>query len=262
MTADDLGEPFTLTARPERVVSLVPSTTEAVALAAPELLVGVTDYCTHPPGLDAERVGGSKYPKLDRVLALNPDLVLVNAEENRLADAEALRAAGIAVWTSFPRTVPEALTSAARMFEHALRLPVPAWVGEAAELWREPLPVRARAVVPIWRRPWMVLGAGTFAGDVLRRLGVVNVFEERAAGEGRAERAEPYPKANIEEMLALAPDLAVLPDEPYAFTADDGPEAFGDVPCALVSGRHLTWHGPSLTEAHGLLLTQLAPMIK
>lgn len=252
MTADDLGEPFTLTTRPRRVVSLVPSTTEAVALAAPELLVGVTDYCTHPPSLDAERVGGSKYPKIDRVLALEPDLVLVNAEENRLADAEALRAAGVAVWTSFPRTVPEALTSAARMFEHALRLPVPGWVGEAADLWREPLPVRARAVVPIWRRPWMVLGAGTFAGDVLRRLGIVNVFEDAS---------QPYPKATVEEMLALAPDLAVLPDEPYAFTADDGPEAFGDVPCALVSGRHLTWHGPSLTEAHGLLLTQLTKVV-
>ena len=253
MTADDLGEPFNPTARPKRVVSLVPSTTEAVALAAPELLVGVTDYCTHPPGLDAERVGGSKYPKLDRVLALRPDVVLVNAEENRLADAEALRAAGIAVWTSFPRTVPEALTSAARMFEHALRLPVPTWVGEAAELWREPPPARARAVVPIWRRPWMVLGAGTFAGDVLRRLGVVNVFEDASD--------HPYPKATVEEMLALAPDIAVLPDEPYAFTADDGPDAFGDLPCALVSGRHLTWHGPSLIEAHGLLLRQLTAVV-
>ncbi|HEY1178401.1 MAG TPA: helical backbone metal receptor [Phytomonospora sp.] len=248
MIADDLGEPFTAAGRPRRVVSLVPSTTEAVALAAPELLAGVTDYCTHPPDLDIERVGGSKYPKLERILALRPDLVLANAEENRLADAEALRAAGIAVWTSFPRTVPEALNSAARVFEHALRLPVPAWVAEAEALWREPLPVRARAVVPIRRRPWMVLVAGTFAGDVLRRLGVVNVY---------ADDADPYPKASVEEMLGRAPDLAVLPDEPYAFTAEDGPDAFGGLPCALVSGRHLTWHGPSLTEAHALLRRQL-----
>ncbi|GIG66441.1 helical backbone metal receptor [Phytomonospora endophytica] len=248
MTIDDLGEPFPAIGRPRRVVSLVPSTTEAVALAAPELLVGVTDYCTHPPGLDVERIGGSKYPKLDRILALRPDLVLANAEENRLADAEALRAAGIAVWTSFPRTVPEALSSAARVFEHALRLPVPAWVDEAAALWREPLPVRARAVVPIWRRPWMVLGAGTFAGDVLRRLGVANVF---------ADAGDPYPKTSVEDMLEHAPDLVVLPDEPYAFTATDGPEAFGGLPCALVPGRHLTWHGPSLTEAHTLLRRRL-----
>ena len=95
----------------------------------------------------------------------------------------------------------------------------------------------------------MVLGAGTFAGDVLLRLGIANVF---------GEAGDPYPKASVDEMLALTPDLVVLPDEPYAFTADDGPEAFGDTPCALVSGRHLTWHGPSLTEARELLLRQLA----
>ncbi|MEV0645788.1 helical backbone metal receptor [Phytomonospora sp. NPDC050363] len=253
MITDDLGEPFTPTTRPRRVVSLVPSTTEAVALADPGLLVGVTDYCTHPPGLEAERVGGSKYPKIDRILALRPDLVLANAEENRRADAEALRAAGVAVWTSFPRTVPESLTSAAAMFEHALRLPEPAWIGEAAELWREPAPPRVRAVVPIWRRPWMVLGAGTFAGDVLRRLGVVNAFEDAA---------EPYPRTDVEQILAREPELLVLPDEPYAFGAVDGPEAFGGLPCALISGRHLTWHGPSLVEAHGLLSRRLADALR
>ena len=79
-----------------RVVSLVPSLTEAVAATRPEVLVGATDWCTHPAGLDVARVGGTKYPDLDRVLALEPDLVLLNEEENRLADAEALRAAGVA----------------------------------------------------------------------------------------------------------------------------------------------------------------------
>jgi hypothetical protein len=50
----------------------------------------------------------------------------------------------------------------------------------------------------------------------------------------------------------------VLPDEPYPFSRDDGPEAFPGLPAALVSGRHLTWYGPSLAEAPALLRRQLA----
>jgi hypothetical protein len=56
-------------------------------------------------------------------------------------------------------------------------------------------------------------------------------------------------------------DLVVLPDEPYRFTADDGPEAFPGVPAALVSGRHLTWYGPSLVEAPDVLRAQLTTLV-
>ncbi|MFD0821631.1 helical backbone metal receptor, partial [Micromonospora zhanjiangensis] len=110
---DDLGVEVLLAAPPRRVVSLVPSLTEAVAVTAPVLLVGATDYCTHPAGLDVVRVGGSKYPSVDRVLAAVPDLVLANAEENRRADVEALRAAGVPVWVTYPRTLDAALVSLA-----------------------------------------------------------------------------------------------------------------------------------------------------
>ncbi|WP_431943057.1 helical backbone metal receptor [Micromonospora marina] len=234
-----------------RVVSLVPSLTEAVAATRPEVLVGATDWCTHPAGLDVARVGGTKYPDLDRVLALEPDLVLLNEEENRLADAEALRAAGVPVRVTFPRTVPEALDQLGELVV-ALGVPAePQWLRAARHAWTAlPAPGRARtAVVPVWRRPWVVLGRDTFAGDVLARLGVRN---------GWAGDAERYPRPSLDELRARAPDLVVLPDEPYRFTAGDGPEAFPGVPAALVSGRHLTWYGPSLAEAPALLAAQLA----
>ncbi|KAB1106293.1 helical backbone metal receptor [Micromonospora aurantiaca] len=234
-----------------RVVSLVPSLTEAVAATRPEVLVGATDWCTHPAGLDVARVGGTKYPDLDRVLALEPDLVLLNEEENRLADAEALRAAGVPVRVTFPRTVPEALDQLGELVV-ALGAPAePQWLREARRAWAAlPAPERVRtAVVPVWRRPWVVLGRDTFAGDVLARLGVRN---------GWADDAERYPRPSLDELRARTPDLVVLPDEPYRFTADDGPEAFPGVPAALVSGRHLTWYGPSLAEAPALLAAQLA----
>ncbi|MEO3779286.1 helical backbone metal receptor [Micromonospora sp. B11E3] len=233
-----------------RVVSLVPSLTEAVAVTVPRVLVGATDWCTHPVGLDVPRVGGTKYPDLDRVRTLRPDLVLLNVEENRREDADALRAAGVPVLVTYPRTVPQALRELAELLA-ALGVPgEPGWLRAARRAWAAPTPAEARpAVVPVWRRPWVVLGTDTFAGDVLRRLGVSNAFA------GHAER---YPRPALAELRAAEAELVVLPDEPYRFTADDGPEAFPGTPCALVSGRHLTWYGPSLAEAPALLAAQLA----
>lgn len=232
-----------------RVVSLVPSLTEAVAVTLPGLLVGATDWCTHPPDLDVPRVGGSKYPNLDRVQALRPDVVLVNVEENRRADADALRSAGITVHVTYPRTVDGAFDELARLLT-ALGAPgEPPWLKEARAAWAFPAPAtRKRAVVPVWRRPWIVLGGDTFAGDVLRRLGFVNVY---------ADTADRYPRPTLDEIRARRPDVVVLPDEPYAFSATDGPESFDGIPCALVSGRHLTWYGPSLAEAPRVLAGQL-----
>jgi ABC-type Fe3+-hydroxamate transport system substrate-binding protein len=237
-----------------RVVSLVPSLTEAVASTVPDVLVGATDWCTHPAGLDVPRVGGSKYPDLDRVRALRPDLVLLNVEENRREDADALRAAGIRVLVTYPRTVPQALRELADLLA-ALGVPEePGWLRAARRAWAAPAPaVGRRAVVPVWRRPWVVLGADTFAGDVLRRLGVTNAYA------GHPER---YPRPTLAELRAAGPELVVLPDEPYRFTAEDGPEAFPGTPCALVSGRHLTWYGPSLAEAPELLAAQLARPVR
>jgi ABC-type Fe3+-hydroxamate transport system substrate-binding protein len=251
---DDLGEAVPLTGSAARVVSLVPSLTEAVEVSAPGRIAGITDYCTHPSTLDAERVGGSKYPKIDRVLELAPDLVLANSEENRQEDVERLRANGIPVWVmAAPATVPAALASLRRLLTQVYDIEEPEWLVTAEDLWRETLPVRAHAVIPVWRKPWVVLGRETFGGDVLKRLGVANVYA------GHAER---YPRPKLDELRAKFDsdaDLLVLPDEPYEFTAEDGPEAFPGAPFVLVNGRYLTWYGPSLVEAHAALLTALDP---
>ena len=245
MTAryDDTGTLVEIPDAVRRVVSLVPSLTESVAASG--LLVGATDWCSHPADLDVTRVRGTKNPDVERVIALRPDLVLANVEENRATDLDALRAAGLSVWVTFPRTVPEALVSLARMLE-ACRLERPVWLEAAEQAWAEPWTgPRTRALVPIWRRPWMAVGSGTFTGDVLARLGVDNVL---------ADDPERYPKIDLD---ALPPyDLVVLPDEPYAFSPTDGPEAFS-APAACVSGRHLTWYGPSLADAREVLLSQL-----
>lgn len=243
---DDLGEEVPILGEPSRVVSLVPALTDALEATRSGLLVGATDYCTHPAELDVERVGGSKYPKVDDVLALRPDLVLANSEENRPEDVQRLRADGIPVWVmAAPATVPDALASLRRMLTQAFGFAEPDWLVAAEDAWSATAEVRATAIVPVWRKPWVVLGRDTFGGDALRRLGV------RCAYEDHADR---YPRPPLDELRARfedgTADLLVLPDEPYLFTDEDGPEAFPGVRYVLVNGRHLTWYGPSLVDAH------------
>jgi ABC-type Fe3+-hydroxamate transport system substrate-binding protein len=242
MPYDDLGSLVDVPREVRRVVSLVPSLTESVAVTAPGLLVGATDWCTHPADLDVVRVRGTKNPDLRTILDLQPDLVLANEEENRAPDLDALRDAGVAVWVTAPTTVPGALESLERMLR-ACGLDRPSWLDEAAAAWAERYTgTRRTALIPIWRRPWMALGRDTFAGDLLSRLGVDNVLA------GHAER---YPKVDLADLPPF--DLLVLPDEPYAFSPTDGPEAFPGKPFACVDGRLLTWYGPSLATARHLL---------
>src|SRR3954451_693201 len=123
---DDLGTPFRGTA-PTRLVSLVPSLTEAIPATDAGLLVGATDWCTHPVGVDVVRVVGTKWPDLDRVRAMAPDLVIANAEENRDEDVAALRAAGLRVRVTAPATVEQALVSLDRLCA-VLDRPDPGWL--------------------------------------------------------------------------------------------------------------------------------------
>jgi ABC-type Fe3+-hydroxamate transport system substrate-binding protein len=243
VVVDDVGHAVTAPDQVGRVVSLVPSLTEAVAASAPGLLVGATDWCTHPADLTVARVRGTKNPDIAAIVALEPDLVVANHEENRQPDLDALRAEGIPVYVTDIRTLDGAFASLARMLD-VCGVTEAAWLDEARRAWAAvPWPsARRRAVVPIWRRPWMAVGRDTFTGALLARLGIDNVL---------CEDPERYPRFDPEVLPEH--DLVVLPDEPYNFTAEDGPEAFPGTRSVLVSGRLLTWYGPSLAEAARVL---------
>ena len=247
---DDLGYPVRLARPVRRVVSLVPSLTESVAVTRVGALVGATAWCTHPADLDVKRVRGTKNPDLAAITELQPDIVLANQEENRRVDVERLRAAGIPVWVTVIRTLDEAIASLRRMFTVALGWPEPRWLTEAEQAWRPPPPgPRLRAAIPVWRDPWMVVGSDTFTGDLAARLGLDNVY---------ASHPERYPHVTLDDITARQPDIVILPDEPYSFSPADGPEAFPRQRVALVEGRSLTWYGPSLLTARTRLTEQLA----
>ena len=247
---DDLGFHVALHGPVRRVVSLVPSLTEAIAATRPAALVGATQWCTHPADLAVPRVRGTKNPDLGAIRALSPDVVIANKEENRELDVRRLREAGVPVWVTDIETLDEAFASMRRLFGEALGWGVPAWLVEAEHRWAEPVETSGRRVaVAIWRDPWMVVGRDTFTGDLLGRLGLVHAF---------ADASQRYPHVDVAALEASDLDLVLLPDEPYVFTAEDGPEAFDRVPTALCSGRALTWYGPSLLTARRDLAAALA----
>lgn len=249
MPHDDLGSDVPVLPPAARVVSLVPSITEALASARPEAVVGATDWCTHPADLTVARVRGTKNPDVRAIVDLAPDLVVANKEENRELDVRRLREAGVPVWVTDIRSLDQAFASLERLFTEALGWGTPEWLGEAQGVWAAPpaLPPLEIAVA-IWRDPWMVVGGDTFTDDLIARLGLRNAYRDSA---------DRYPAVAVEELDARGLDVVLLPDEPYVFTAADGPEALPRTSTALVSGRMLTWYGPSLVGAREHLETRL-----
>jgi ABC-type Fe3+-hydroxamate transport system substrate-binding protein len=245
---------------PRRIVSLVPSLTEALfALGLGDRVVGATDWCVHPADALAgvPRVGGTKNPDLDAVRALAPELVIANREENTRRDVERLRAAGLSVWVTYPRTVDAAVAllrelaiRGGRMAELAsLVEPIEAEVERA----RREAPARPTAFFcPIWKEPWMAVGADTYAHDLLTLCGGRNVFADRE------ERR--YPRVREAEIVAAAPEVVLLPDEPYAFGSRDVAELRAlPIPAArdgrihLIDGTLVSWYGPRIGRAIQML---------
>lgn len=253
---DATGRVHAFSAPPRRIVSLVPSLTETLfTLGVGARLVAVTDYCVHPAAAVAAlpHVGGTKNPDVDAIRALAPDLVLANKEENRRRDVETLEAAGIPVFVTYARTVREAVDEirllgricAATLPAEALADEVEAALARQALRGAEP---RTRTVALIWKDPYMAVGGDTFAHDLLAACGALNPF---ADAEGRR-----YPRVDIGALEAAAPEVILLPTEPYAFGARDREELLAlDCPAArsgrvhVVEGELLSWYGPRMARA-------------
>ena len=259
MTAlvDASGATLALPQPPRRIVSLIPSTTETLcALGLGDALAGVTAYCREPADVvrTKTRIGGEKDPDLAKIRALAPDLVIANVEENQREHVETLRAWGIPVWVTYPKTVADGI----RMIRELGALTgtearASAIAGELESLHAEVAAATARRTpepvfYAIWREPWMTIGRDTYVHDMLRVCGGANVF---------ADRPERYPTVTLDDVAARRPAVILLPDEPYRFRrahlADFTP--YADVPAVrdgrvhLVDGKPFSWHGPRIGDA-------------
>ena len=277
---------------PERIVSLVPSMTESLFdLGLGGKVVGVTDFCVLPVEGTARlpHVGGTKNPDVEKIVALAPELVIANQEENGEAPVIALQERGVAVWLTFPRSVEQALTDlhvlAAVFGSRQMAMQID-WLVRSVEWARAANSEGSRRVFcPVWRetsrddpRWWMSFCGETYASDVLAACGGINVFEDRrrrypleaewneAAAEVAAGRDDRYPRVTPDEIAAAQPEVILVPNEPYSFGEADQAllarifSARGQTEPRIipVDGQLLFWHGTHLAKS----LVELSALIR
>ena len=239
---DQLGRRLSLSAAPRRIVSLVPSITELLAeYRLDGEVVGITKFCTHPSRwfTTKPRIGGTKTIDVERIRALRPDLVIANQEENDRAAVETLM-------REFPVYVSRVATlaDADELFDHLGKLTdreaaATQWHAEHRALLNRHRNRfgGARAAYFIWRDPYMVAGGDTYIHAVMRHLGLVNVFGDRAR----------YPTVTLAACAALDVQRVLLSSEPFPFQAKHIAEMRTQLPdaqYALVDGRAFSWYGP------------------
>jgi ABC-type Fe3+-hydroxamate transport system substrate-binding protein len=206
-----------------RIVSLVPSVTETLSAWGVEP-IACTRFCERP---DLPHVGGTKNPDIGAIVGLAPDLVVVDQQENRREDADALTAAGLRVLALDVRSVDDLpdglapLAQAVGVSDPDLAVP-------------ELSPLQLSVFVPIWRRPWMTIAGQTYGSAVLRRLGISNVYGNAAVD---------YPEVELDEVASRTPDLVLVPSEPYEFTDAHLDELRVVAPVVRVDGQDLFWWG-------------------
>jgi ABC-type Fe3+-hydroxamate transport system substrate-binding protein len=211
-----------------RIVSLVPSVTETLS-AWDRTPIACTRFCERP---DLPHVGGTKNPDVDRIAELSPDLVVVDTEENRREDHDALAERGVPLHVMEVRSLAGAMVAISGLAD---RVGAP---------WAEPdlppaHPGRARAFVPIWRRPWMALGVPTYGASVLAHLGIATIFDSDG----------PYPTVTLADAAALRPDVVLAPSEPYPFTERQRAELESVASTTFIDGKDLFWWGARTGEA-------------
>jgi ABC-type Fe3+-hydroxamate transport system substrate-binding protein len=224
-----------------RVVSLVPSVTETL-LAWDVDVVACTRFCEQPQLL---HVGGTKDPDIDAIAALAPDLVVLDEEENRLPDAEALTARGLSLHVTHVTALADVPATLAALATAVGTRPQPFDIGH-------PVKVERDACVLIWRRPWMTINASTYGSTVLAHLGVGNAF---------AAATDRYPVVTVEEIAARRPQLVLLPTEPYSFNPHHIAglrSALPDVDVRKVDGADLFWWGARTPGALARLVAELS----
>lgn len=223
------------------VVSLVPSVTETLtAWGRPP--IACTRYCERP---DLPHVGGTKNPDVAAIVALAPDVVVVDRQENRREDAETLEAAGLTV-------VVLDVCSVVGLPEQLDHLAAEIGVAPAAIDIPACPPLGLRAFVPIWRRPWMTIGSRTYGSSVLAALGVDNVF---------ADADTDYPQLDLEQAAACAPDVVLVPSEPYGFGDAHLEELTAVALPVRVDGQDLFWWGARTPAALARLHDELRRLV-
>lgn len=250
-----MGNTITLPELPKRIVSLVPSQTELLFdLGLDEEVIGITKFCVHPKEKfkSVAKVGGTKDFKLDRIRALQPDLIIGNKEENEESKIRELQKE-FPVWMSDITTLKDALdmiSSVGKLVGKAEKAAaIAAEINGQFETLRNNQPGKGRKVLYlIWQKPYMAAGKATFINEMLSTCGFENAISE-----------ERYPEISSETLKALKPDHVFLSSEPYPFRQKHLEELAAIFPTAnirLVDGELFSWYGSRLLQSAAYFLKE------
>jgi iron complex transport system substrate-binding protein len=247
---------------PQRIVSLVPSHTETLHdLGLADRVVGRTRFCIHPsPWVDAiPAVGGTKDARLEKIVALRPDLVVADKDENPKALVDALQEAGVEVLWSEIDDVADAVAFIEELGEacgvpEAARITAESTLRtlmEVGQAWRgsgtaAPLPV----FCPIWHNPWMTFDRTAYPSAMLEAVGLRNAFADGLGGARATSNKghEKYFQVESRHVAESGAQWTLLPTEPFPFhkkavpTADLG-TCGAPARVKVIDGEALTWFG-------------------
>jgi ABC-type Fe3+-hydroxamate transport system substrate-binding protein len=226
---------------PPRVVSLLPSTTETLRAWGLDP-VACTRFCEQP---DLPHVGGTKDPDVDAIVALRPDVVVMDEEENRREDADALTAAGLNVYVTAVRSVADVAPTLAGL---AAAVGFGGTSGPNVSTGASRTRLLGTAFVPIWRRPWMTINGDTYGSSLLASIGIANVY---------ADDADRYPTMELADAADRRPEHVLAPSEPFPFAERHRAELESVAPMVLLDGRDLFWWGARTPDARRRLRDRL-----
>ncbi|MBK9732898.1 MAG: ABC transporter substrate-binding protein [Chitinophagaceae bacterium] len=244
---DQLSRNISVVFPPQRIVSLVPSQTELLFdLGLNEEVVGITKFCVHPAHQfkTKSKVGGTKNINLEKIIALNPDLIIANKEENDELQIKEL-SARFPVWISDIKSLQDAfrmITAIGEMVnrsEAALRLIQNI---DSAFAKADNLHPQFSAAYLIWRKPYMAAGSDTFINSMMELAGFKNVLAHQLR----------YPEINVMQLKSLQPQFVLLSSEPYPFSDKHVQELEKELPgtkVLLVDGELFSWYGSRLLKA-------------
>jgi ABC-type Fe3+-hydroxamate transport system substrate-binding protein len=231
---------------PKRIISVVPSQTELLFdLGLDNEIVGVTKFCIHPADKVKSKaiVGGTKTLHLDRIHALQPDLIIANKEENTREQIEELQQ-HYQVHVTDMATLPDALAMIREVGALIGKVQSADDMAQQIEQHLSLVPSAQRLSVAyfIWRNPYMVAANNTFIHNMLGVAGFRNTFAEQTR----------YPEATPDAIQETQPDLLFLSSEPYPFTEKHIAEFQAICPTAqilIVDGEMFSWYGSRLLRA-------------
>lgn len=230
----------------QRIISLVPSLTELlIELGLKDQVIGRTRFCIHPEEKvdEIKIIGGTKNPRLEDIISMEPDFILANKEENRKEDIEILQKYTEARVTEID-TIEDALLEISSLGnklgvqENASKLvhSINELLDQRPEC--EPLSV----AYFIWKDPWMSVGHDTYIHDVLQNWQLTNLYGNKTR----------YPKTTLDELAAKNPDVILLSSEPFPFKQKHMAQIREVCPSSkieLVNGEWFSWYGSRMKPA-------------